>query len=53
MGELCLFGLITGLGGKLIDITGNLGPRYMGVVRSATVSDASCSTGWKIRSRGS
>lgn len=39
--------------GKLIDITGDLGLRYMGVVRSETVADASCSARWKIRSTGS
>lgn len=38
--------------GKLLDVTGELGTRYLGVARQATVADVATESGWRIRSRG-
>lgn len=38
--------------GKLLEATGELGTRYLGVTRQATVADVVSETGWRIRSRG-
>lgn len=35
-----------------MDITGEIGTTYLGVPRSATISDVVCDSEWKIRSRG-
>lgn len=38
--------------GKLLDVTGELGLTYLGVSRSATLADVTCSNGWNIRRCG-
>lgn len=38
--------------GKLLDQTGELGIRYLGIEREATVAAAASGTGWRVRSRG-
>lgn len=38
--------------GKLLDATGDLGIRYLGVARNATISNVLSEAGWNIRSRG-
>lgn len=52
-GRSTFFWLDNWLGtGKLLDKTGETGIGYLGVPRSATVSDVVGENGWKIRSRG-
>ena len=52
-GSLVSFRFDVWLGiGRLIEKTGEYGPRYFGVPRTATVSEAVLGTCWSMRSRG-
>ncbi|XP_013607844.1 PREDICTED: uncharacterized protein LOC106314527 [Brassica oleracea var. oleracea] len=52
-GRSTFFWLDNWLGtGRILDETGEIGIGYLGVPRSATISDVVCESGWKICSRG-